>query len=75
MLAVAEGEEWLEKGEFLTVLFGLVARIAPFWTDRQAGRVHHHIGWPGAQVLRMPPLDLSATVFVALALAALTFEG
>lgn len=75
VLAVAEGEDWLEKGEFLSVLFGLVARIAPLWSERREGRVRHFVGWPGAQVLQMPPLDLSATIFVALALSALTFEG
>jgi hypothetical protein len=33
------------------------------------------VGWPGTQVLRMPPLTPSAVVFVSLALAALTFDG
>lgn len=75
LLAVAEGEDWLEKGEFLSVLFAFVSRIAPFWTERHRGRVRHFAGWPGAQVLILPPLDRSAAVFVALALAALTFEG
>jgi hypothetical protein len=32
-------------------------------------------GWPGAQVLRLPPLPPSAVAFVTLALAALTFDG
>src|SRR5690606_26616035 len=30
-LAVLEGEGWLDRGEFLTVYFGFVARIAPLW--------------------------------------------
>ena len=75
VLAVAEGEDWLEKGEFLTVLFGFISKIAPFWAERDGPRLRRMAGWPGAQVLRMPPLDLSAMVFIALALAALTFEG
>ncbi|MBK6466920.1 MAG: hypothetical protein IPF96_08690 [Rhodobacter sp.] len=75
VLAVAEGEDWLQRGEFLTVLFGLVARIAPFWLEIDGRRARLMAGWPGAQVLRMPPLDRSAQVFVALALAALTFDG
>ena len=74
-LAVAEGEDWLEKGEFLTVLFGFVAKIAPLWVETDGTRSRQMAGWPGAQVLRMAPLDLSAMVFIALALAALTFEG
>jgi hypothetical protein len=32
-------------------------------------------GWPGAQILRLPPLPPSGVAFVTLALAALTFDG
>ncbi len=74
-LAVAEGEDWLQEGEFLTVLFGFIARIAPFWTEEDGSIRRRMAGWPGAQVLRMQPLPLSAMVFIALALSALTFEG
>jgi hypothetical protein len=74
-LGVAEGEDWIEQGEFLTVLFGFVARIAPLWHESDGTRTRLMAGWPGAQVLRMPPLSLSSMVFIALALAALTFEG
>lgn len=74
-LAVAEGEDWLERGEFLTVLFGFVSKIAPLWVEADGRRSRQMAGWPGAQVLRMPPLGPSAMVFIALALAALTFEG
>lgn len=69
--AVLEGEDWLAQGEFLHVLFGMIAKVAPIW--REGGTVM--AGWPGAQVLRMGPLPLSAMVFVSLALAALTFDG
>ena len=75
LLAVAEGEEWLQKGEFLTVLFGFIARIAPFWLEITGPRAKLMAGWPGTQVVMMPGLGRSASVFVALALAALTFEG
>lgn len=75
LLAVLEGEEWLEKGEFLTVLMGYLARVAPIWLDRDGRRGRLMLGWPGAQVLRMEPLSPSATAFVTLALAALTFDG
>jgi hypothetical protein len=74
-LAVAEGEDWLEQGEFLSVLFGLIAKVAPFWAEPAGGRVRVMRGWPGAQVLRMMPLTASQVVFVTLALAALTFDG
>ena len=74
-LAVAEGEDWLEQGEFLTVLFGYLAKIAPLWLDLTNGRARLFLGWPGAQVLRMAPLTPSAIGFVTLALAGLTFDG
>jgi hypothetical protein len=75
VLAVAEGEDWLERGEFLTVLFGLIAKVAPFWVEITGSRARLMRGWPGTQVLAMPPLSPSAVLFVSLALAALTFDG
>jgi hypothetical protein len=74
-LAVAEGEDWLEQGEFLTVLFGMIARVAPIWLHITGNRARLMAGWPGAQVLALPPLSPSAVVFVSLSLAALTFDG
>lgn len=74
-LAVLEGEDWLPKGEFLTLLFGMIARVAPLWHETNGGRTRLYRGWPGTQVLAMPPLTPSAVVFVSLALAALTFDG
>lgn len=74
-LAVLEGEDWLEQGEFLTVLFGMIAKVAPLWLQISGGRARMMAGWPGTQVLAMPALAPSAIVFVTLALAALTFDG
>ncbi|MDO8883571.1 hypothetical protein [Pseudotabrizicola sp.] len=74
-LAVAEGEEWLAQGEFLTVLMGYLAKVAPFWLDLDDGRATLMRGWPGAQVMRMPGLSFSAMGFITLALSALTFDG
>lgn len=75
VLAVAEGEDWLQQGEFLTVYFSLLARIAPFWAEPAGKRLRIMAGWPGTQLLRTPPLGRSATAFVTLALAALSFDG
>ncbi len=75
LLAVLDGEDWLERGEFLTVLFGLIAKVAPLWHETQGSRTRLMLGWPGTQVLAMPPLTPSAVVFVSLSLAALTFDG
>lgn len=74
-LAILEGEDWLEQGEFLTVLMGYLARIAPLWLEFRGTRARLMLGWPGAQVLRMAPLGPSAIAFVTMALAALTFDG
>ena len=75
LLALAEGEDWLEHGEFLTVYFGYLSRIAPFWAEPDGTRLRIMAGWPGTQVLTMAPLGASQVAFVTLALAALTFDG
>jgi hypothetical protein len=75
VLAVLEGEEWLEQGEFLTLLFTLIAKVSPLWHETRGNLTRLMRGWPGTQVLAMPPLSPSAVVFVSLALAALTFDG
>ncbi len=75
ILAVLEGEDWLAEGEFLTVLFTLIAKVAPFWLEVNGSQVRLMRGWPGTQVLALPSLAPSAVVFVSLALAALSFDG
>jgi hypothetical protein len=75
LLAVAEGEGWLDRGEFLTVFFALVARIAPLWIGDRDGRRALRFGWPGAQLLAAPPLTASAAAFVTLALSTVSFDG
>lgn len=72
-LGVAEGEAWLEQGEFLTVYFGFISKIAPVWREVDGATIK--LGWPGAQILTMPPLSPTAIAFVTLALAGLTFDG
>ncbi len=74
-LAVAEGEDWLPQGEFLTAYFGFIAKIAPFWAEERAGRLRVMAGLPGAQVLALPPLTPSAIAFVTLVLASVSFDG
>ena len=75
ILAVAEGDDWLQQGEFLTVFFGYIAKIAPIWSNPSENRTQLFAGWPGTQVLLMPGLRPSAIAFVTLALAVLTFDG
>ncbi len=75
VLGVAEGDEWLEQGEFLTVYFGYISKIAPLWSEVNGNRATLRLGWPGTQILAMPALTPSAIAFVTLALAGLTFDG
>jgi hypothetical protein len=48
--AVLEGEDWLERGEFLTVYFRALSRIAPLWVEggavahRRGGQIAHQRG-------------------------------
>lgn len=74
-LAVAEGEDWLPQGEFLTAYFGFIAKIAPFWAEGRAGRLRVMAGLPGAQIMALPPLTPSAIAFVTLVLASVGFDG
>ncbi|GGH48576.1 hypothetical protein GVY41_06785 [Frigidibacter albus] len=75
VLAVAEGEDWLERGEAFTVYFGFVSKIAPLWHETHGDTVRRFAGLPGAQVLRMTPLPPTAIAFVTLVLAGVTFDG
>ena len=75
VLAVLEGEDWLETGEFLTAYFAAVSRIAPFWARYEGERVHLMAGLPGAQIAGAAPLPLSAIAFVTLILASVSFDG
>lgn len=75
VLAVAEGEDWLEMGEAFTVYFGFIARIAPFWREQDGSRSVFMAGPPGAQIMRMPPFGAGAMAFVTLVLAGVTFDG
>ncbi len=75
VLAVAEGDQWLDQGEFLTVLMGYLAKVAPFWLEIEGARAGLMRGWPGAQVMQMARLSVSAMAFITLALSALTFDG
>jgi hypothetical protein len=75
VLTVLEGPAWLRQGEFLTVFFGLIARIAPLWWEPREGRLRLMAGPPGAQILTMPPLGPDAAAFLTLILASVSFDG
>lgn len=74
-LAVLEGEDWLDRGELLTVFFRLIAKIAPLWRSREGGRNVLHFGLPGAQIAAMAPLRPGEVAFVTLLIASVSFDG
>ncbi|TPE46999.1 hypothetical protein FJM51_20910 [Amaricoccus solimangrovi] len=75
ILAILEGETWLAHGEAVRGYLGFIGRVAPLWTETTTARVRHMLGPPGAQILAMPPLPPSGAAFVALMLAAVSFDG
>lgn len=75
LLAVLEGEAWLQQGEFLTLMMRLLAKVAPLWIESDGQRMALKAGWPGSQILTMQPLTLSEMAFLAALLASLSFDG
>lgn len=75
LLAVLEGEDWLDRGEFLTVYFRLISKIAPLWHETTGARTTLRVGWPGAQIVGMASLAQAEVAFVTLLLATVSFDG
>lgn len=75
VLAVLEGDDWLETGEAFTLYFSLLSRIAPIWITTRHRQHHLKAGLPGAQVLSMRPTTPGTFAFIALVLAAVSFDG
>ncbi len=71
MLLVGEAD-WRRRGEFLSVFFGFIARLAPL-ARRAGGGIA--LCPPGAKILRAAPVSTSAACFVLLALASVSFDG
>lgn len=69
---------WLGRAECFSVLFGLIARIAPFQlvTDPAAPRRRKLVlAFPAAGLARAAPLPVSGVLFVLLSLATVSFDG
>ncbi len=65
------GERWRQRAEFLSVFFGMLARLAVLGC---AGR-RLFLCWPGAQIATVGPLPASGVAFLILALASVSFDG
>ena len=78
-LACYQGEAWLKQGEFLTVFFTFIGKIAPFWLERDNAPPHSRkllkFGMFGARLYHMPPLSKTALIFIITVLAVVSFDG
>jgi hypothetical protein len=69
-------EAWLERGEFFSLVFGLLARFAPLHVELEGRRVSRwHLRPYAVGLFEKEPLDVSRTALVLLILAAVTFDG
>ncbi|MCX7304989.1 MAG: hypothetical protein NTV73_11745 [Hyphomicrobiales bacterium] len=64
--------QWRRHGEFLSVLFGMVAR---FGVLERSNAGHLALCLPGAKLARTAVLPLSGTLFLLFALASVSFDG
>ncbi|SCW56328.1 hypothetical protein SAMN02927900_02687 [Rhizobium mongolense subsp. loessense] len=74
MIVFGQGE-WMRRGEALSVFFRFVGMVAPFSGRRRRGRRWLVLTWPGRRSVTGGPLSISATLFVLLTLATVSFDG
>ena len=73
---MAFGERvWMKRGEFLSVFFGFIGRLAPLRLSRSDGRVKATLSLPGAGLVNGPTPSLSGALFILCALATVSFDG
>jgi hypothetical protein len=65
-------EQWTQRGEFLSVFFGMIARFGMVARSRD-GRAAFCL--PGAKLADTPVLPLGGTLFLLFALASVSFDG
>jgi len=69
--------QWLQRGEFFSIAFGVLARFSPF--EVRPTTSNQSRAWslrpPGIALLEGLPLSLSQMLFVAFMLATVTFDG
>lgn len=70
MMMLFGADTWLQRGEFLTVLIGLLAKISPFQRGESL-----NIGVPGWRIAQAPTPGLSLALFALILLGTGTFDG
>lgn len=70
LMMVVFGRDWLERGEFITVFLGLLAKISAFGRDGQ-----FKFGFPGWRIIatKTPPITLALFSLTLLGIG--TFDG
>jgi hypothetical protein len=75
MLAFGHGE-WSRRGEFLSVIFDIVARFGIFQSDATAdGSRRPRLVWPGSRLTATDPLPPSGVFFLLAVLGSVSFDG
>lgn len=74
-MALFGRNQWLERGEAFSVLFGLLARFAPFEAREIDGRREFNLRPPGIGLLTGTPVSGSMVLFVMVMLSTVTFDG
>ncbi len=69
--------DWMQRGEFLSAFFGLIARFAPLQSDANPDdrKARLTVGLPGAALASVWPLPTSGVLFLLLVLASVSFDG
>lgn len=68
-------QPWTERMEFLSIFFGMIARISPFSAKPFGNGSVVWVGWPGNKLVRAKPLPLSGVAFLLLVLSSVSFDG
>ena len=75
MIAIFGVDEWMKRGEFLSVLLGYVGALAPLQMKRHGPRVRAVLAVPGGRLTDRPAPPVGDAVFILSALAIVSFDG
>jgi hypothetical protein len=66
---------WTGRMEFLSVFFGMIARLSLFQARRKGEGFRLSIGLPGGKLAAVEPLPMSGVAFLLLALSSVSLDG
>lgn len=68
---------WLQRGEAFSVFFSFIALLSPIGLSTSEGQHKASVRFrlPTSELLRRPPLSLTAALFVLVTLATVSFDG